>query len=341
MYTHASLFAGLGGFIIAGNRHGFRTIFANEIDHACGFVLAHNFSDVTLSRKDVRELDPSSYGELEEEIDVLSAGFPCQSFSVAGENLGFDDERGKLFFRIPEICKSLKRFPKVLLLENVPHLKLFNGGQRLKVVMNELRRIGYWVSEKNAEILDAYNFGDTPQRRERLYIVATHSSYFNKNKFRFPVAQNLKHKSVWDYIRRDHQGESKLYLDSENKYARMIKNVSDRDGVDRLYQIRRTDVRSCPQGVCPTLTANMGGGGHNVPFLVDAWGIRRLSVDEIALLQCIRSEELAFPSGLTDGSMLSMLGNAICVDVVAQIFASIREVLSEVYKDEYESVAIS
>jgi DNA (cytosine-5)-methyltransferase 1 len=341
MYTHVSLFAGLGGFIIAGNRHGFRTVFANEIEQACGFVLRHNFPDVTLSLKDVRELNPSSYAELEEAVDVLSAGFPCQSFSVAGENLGFDDERGKLFFRIPEICRGMRRFPKVLLLENVPYLKIFDGGARLKVVLNELRRIGYWVSEENVAILDSYDFGDTPQRRDRLYIVAVHSSVFRKNKFKFPSFQAGSHKSVWDYIQRGQRADPKLYLDPENKYARMIQKAADKDGLDRLYQIRRADVRSCPRGVCPTLTANMGGGGHNVPFLVDSWGIRRLSVEEIALLQCIRPEELTFPSGLTESSKLMMLGNAICVDVVAQIFAQIRELLSEVYKDEYESVAIS
>ena len=289
----------------------------------------------------MRDLDPSGYSELEESVDVLSAGFPCQSFSVAGENLGFDDERGKLFFKIPDICKRMRRFPKVLLLENVPYLKIYDGGARLKIVLNELRRIGYWVSEENVAILDSYDFGDTPQRRERLYIVAVHSSYFRKNKFSFPAPKMVHHKSVWDYIKRDQRSDPKLYLDPESKYARMIQRAAEKDGIDRLYQIRRTDVRSCPKGTCPTLTANMGGGGHNVPFLIDNWGIRRLSVDEIALLQCIRTDELVFPAGLTESSKLMMLGNAICVDVVAKIFEQIRSVLSEVYKDEYEPVAIS
>jgi len=340
MYTHVSLFAGLGGFIIAGNRHGFRTVFANEIEKACGFVLRQNFPDVTLSLKDIRKLDPVSYAELQGDIDVLSAGFPCQSFSMAGDNRGFEDERGQLFFRIPEICKTMRRFPKVLLLENVPFLKIFDGGARLKIVLNELRRVGYWVSEENVAILDAYDFGDTPQKRPRLYIVAVHSSYFKKNKFKFPPSKEVKHKSVWAYIERAERADPKLYLDPENKYARMIQGAADEYGTNRLFQIRRTDVRACPEGVCPTLTANMGGGGHNVPFLVDEWGIRRLSVDEIALLQCIRQDELVFPTALQESSKLMMLGNAICVDVVAQIFECIRELLSEIYKDEYESVAI-
>jgi DNA (cytosine-5)-methyltransferase 1 len=328
MFTHVSLFAGLGGFIIAGNRHGFRTVFANEIESACGFVLRQNFPDVALSLKDVRTLNPRDYAELEEGIDVLSAGFPCQSFSMAGENLGFEDERGKLFFRIPEICRSMRQFPKILLLENVPFLKIFDNGARLRVVLNELRRIGYWVAEENAQILDAYDFGDTPQRRERLYIVAVHSSHFKKNRFKFPTKTGVgEHKTVWSYVDRDKKGDEKLYMDPENKYARMISRACGVHGPDRLYQIRRNDVRACPPDICPTLTANMGGGGHNVPFLVDRWGIRRLSVEEVAQLQCVRSDELQFPIGLTDSAKLKMLGNAVCIDVVSMLFEEIKALL--------------
>lgn len=337
MYTHVSLFAGLGGFIIAGNRQGFRTVFANEIESACGFVLRQNFPDVALCLKDVRSLDPSDYSELEEGIDVLSAGFPCQSFSQAGENLGFDDERGQLFFRIPEICKGMRQFPKVLLLENVPYLKMFDGGARLKVVLNELRRVGYWVSDENAEILDSYDFGDTPQRRERLYIVAVHSTHFKRNRYVFPKSQKLEHKSVWNYVDRSQKGDDNLYMDTENKYARMIKRASDEHGYDRLYQIRRNDIRACPPHICPTLTANMGGGGHNVPFLVDPWGIRRLSVDEVALLQCVKPNELRFPAGLSDSAKLKMLGNAVCIDVVSKLFENIKNLLSETPRSANES----
>jgi DNA (cytosine-5)-methyltransferase 1 len=327
IFNHVSLFAGLGGFIIAGNRNGFRTIFANEIEPACGFVLNHNFPGVTLSRRDVRELEPSDHAELDLEVDVLSAGFPCQSFSVAGDNRGFDDERGKLFFKIPEICRKMRAFPKILLLENVPYLKVFDGGSRLKIVLNELRRVGYWVAEDNVAILDSYDYGNTPQRRDRLYIVAVHSTAFRKNKFKFPEPKAPQHRSVWDYVDREGVGYEKLYLDEENKYARMIRRASQKDGVNRLFQIRRNDVRSCPEDICPTLTANMGGGGHNVPFLINSRGIRRLSVDEVALLQCIDPSELAFPKGLTDSAKLTMLGNAVCIDVVDKLFESIANLL--------------
>jgi DNA (cytosine-5)-methyltransferase 1 len=340
MYTHVSLFAGLGGFIMAGNRNGFKTVLANEIESACGFALRANFPDVSLSLKDVREFKPEHFSELEEGIDVLSAGFPCQSFSQAGDNLGFDDERGKLFFEIPRICKEMRKFPKVLLLENVPFLKIFDGGARLKTVINELRRIGYWVAESNAEILDSYDFGDTPQRRERLYIVAFHSTYFKKNKFTFPHLKQNTHKTLWDYIDRNKQADAKLYLDPENKYARMIARSAETNGTNRVFQIRRTEVRACTENICPTLTANMGGGGHNVPFVVDAWGIRKLSVQEITGLQCIRENEFIFPIGISEASKLTMLGNAICIDVVDKIFDTIKTNLNEVYLGDFQKTML-
>ena len=329
MYTHVSLFAGLGGFILAGNRNGFKTVFANEVDQSCGFTLRSNFQEVALALRDVRELITSEHTELENDIDILSAGFPCQSFSQAGDNLGFDDERGRLFFEIPRICKELNRFPKVLLLENVPFLKIFNGGSRLKVVINELRKIGYWISDSDAQILNSYDFADTPQKRERLYIVAVHSSYFRKNKFKFPEKKTSEQKSLWSYINKGEKSSDHLYLSEENKYARMIKRSANDNGSNRLFQIRRAEVRACPLDICPTLTANMGGGGHNVPFLIDDWGVRRLSVDEVMSMQCIRPVELKFPNGLVESSKLSMLGNAICVDVVDKVFKNIKSLLND------------
>jgi DNA (cytosine-5)-methyltransferase 1 len=339
MYTHVALFAGLGGFIIAGNRNGFRTVFANEIEEACGIALKQNFPDTTRFIRDVRELNPQDFAELNEDIDVLSAGFPCQSFSVAGDNLGFEDERGKLFFEIPRICSQMNRFPKVLFLENVPHLKVFDGGARLKTVLNELRKIGYWVSESNVAILDSYDYGNTPQRRDRLYIVAVHSNYFRKNKFKFPAPHNFPgNKNLWNYVRRDQKADSRLYLDRENKYSRMITRAAESVGTNRLFQIRRTEARACPENICPTLTANMGGGGHNVPFVIDSHGVRRLSVDEVSALQCLKDNEFRFPAGLVDSTKLSMLGNAVCIDVVDQIFKEVRKLLNEVYADDYETV---
>ena len=85
----------------------------------------------------------------------------------------------------------------------------------------------------------------------------------------------------------------------------------------------------------------MGGGGHNVPFLVDQWGVRRLSVDEVARLQCVQSTELQFPLGLTDSAKLKMLGNAVCIDVVSKLFQTIKDLLLDAPRSTNESTKLA
>jgi DNA (cytosine-5)-methyltransferase 1 len=336
MYNHVSLFGGLGGFIIAANRLGVHTSFANELDKGAVATLNANFPDVRVSSKDIRELSPFSIANLNVDIDILSAGFPCQSFSQAGNNLGFEDERGKLFFEIPRFIRECQKPPKVVVLENVSHLKSFDNGSRLRVVINELRKVGYWVHDNSVAILNANEFSSSPQNRERLFIVGVHSNYFKKNQFSFPVPVKAKNKCIWDFVDRKNMGPEKAYLSDGNKYEIMIRKASEKTGKDRLYQIRRVQVRACPPNVCPTLTANMGGGGHNVPFLFDEWGIRKLTVDECLSLQSIKRDELFFPDFILEKDRYSMIGNSVCVDVVEKIFEQVLSTVFERVKNEYK-----
>ncbi len=99
---------------------------------------------------------------------------------------------------------------------------------------------------------------------------------------------------------------------------------------DNLYQVRRSYVREKQDGLCPTLTANMGGGGHNVPFLKDQWGIRRLRVSEVARLQGFTEPEAAlFPSTVPTNDRYRMLGNAACPGLARIAAAQLREALEE------------
>ena len=147
--THVALFAGLGGFILATEKLGIETILANEIDENCRKTLENNFPKLNIQKKDIREL---SFKDIinDKNIDLVTAGFPCQSFSVAGDNKGFDDPRWKLFFEISRLLKELKSFPKIIILENVPNLKNYNSGERLAVIIKELRSMGYWVNQNNS-----------------------------------------------------------------------------------------------------------------------------------------------------------------------------------------------
>ena len=116
--SHVALFAGLGGFITAANRAGFETIYANDNDPYCCRTLNETYPDLNVSQTDIRKISVENELKKIDGVDLLSAGFPCQSFSPAGDNMGFDDERGQLFFEIVRICKELNEPPKVVMLES-------------------------------------------------------------------------------------------------------------------------------------------------------------------------------------------------------------------------------
>jgi DNA (cytosine-5)-methyltransferase 1 len=309
--THLALFAGLGGFITAANRCGYETVFANDVERSCLDTLTATFPDLKISGTDVTELSVQDELAGLGPIDLLSGGFPCQSFSGAGSNQGFDDPRGKLFFEIVRICKDLPEPPKVLLLENVSHLKIFDNGSRLATVLHHLRSAGYWVSNNHAMILNSKDVCGSPQNRERLFIVAYHSKYFKKNYFSTAFENSSTRTNLWDVVRQNKKVDDFYYLDESNKYARMIQKSIEKDGVKRLFQLRRVEVRTCPENTCPTLTANMGGGGHNVPFVADEFGIRKLTEIECLMLQGYLSSDVMFPAGMVSSQKYAMIGNAI------------------------------
>ena len=141
------------------------------------------------------------------------------------------------------------------------------------------------MSNANALILNSKEFCGVPQSRERLFIVAYHSKYFKKNYFDSNFKKSKNEINLWSIIDRQKKADEHNYLDSENKYSQMIKSAALENSSNRLFQIRRVEARACPENTCPTLTANMGGGGHNVPFVIDDFGVRKLTVQECLLLQ--------------------------------------------------------
>ena len=323
MLNHVSLFAGLGGFIAAANRRDIQTIFATDFEAHCIKTIQNSFPDVPVACENIMDLDFSEHFNIETQIDILSAGFPCQSFSTAGANLGFDDPRGKLFFEIPRLIESLVNPPKVVLLENVPHLKMFDNGSRLSRVIQELRMSGYWVSSAQSLILNSRDICGSPQRRERLYIIAYHSEYFKKNFFNFNGFKSVDAQDLWSLLDTNIKQDDKLYLEEDNKYYLMLKQSIRKHNSQLLYQIRRVGVRVCPENICPTLTANMGGGGHNVPFLQDDWGIRKLSISECLRLQGYRPGEILFPNDIPNNRKYMMIGNAIHAGTVESVLQNI------------------
>lgn len=318
--TCGALFAGIGGFCLGFEQAGFETSWAVELDEHAAETYKANLPHVRMIRKSVTEIDVLA-DDLPP-VDILHAGFPCQSFSQAGERKGFDDPRGKLFF---EIIRLIEQFgpnkPKVLVLENAPFLRFGEGGAWFLEVQRAIQRAGYWFKPDNANELSAFDLTELPQQRNRLFMVALSMDHFNSGKFDFPQNKSTSPKNLRDYISFDQSVADEYYLDEENRYFKMISGaVTDKE---RLYQLRKYEVRAKEPGVCPTLTANMGLGGHNVPFIMNGRGLRKLTEDECLRLQGF-PENYSFPEVVPRAKRYTQAGNAIAVPVAKLLAEQVK-----------------
>ena len=317
LINHVSLFAGMGGFIAGLDKLNVTTTFANDIDLNCVETLRASFPEVDSICDSMTETSWYEKAENKGPIDILSAGFPCQPFSIAGNQSGFEDkDRGNLFFNILDFCQSLKSPPKVIFLENVTNLMVKDSGAWISEILGGLRRSGYWVSKSNCHIVNSSKVAKTIQSRERVYIIAYHRSVFRRNYYRLPESDTTVSGKLSDFVDVSIRQPDKIYLSEDNKYFRLISEKANLTKRNCLFQLRRTEVRIIPLNKCPTLTANMGTGGHNVPFIFDHYGLRRLSVDECARLQGYDLKQVIFPEKLSDAVKLKMIGNAVDPEVI-------------------------
>ncbi|MDP2672917.1 MAG: DNA (cytosine-5-)-methyltransferase, partial [Nanoarchaeota archaeon] len=249
------------------------------------------------------------------EFDILLGGFPCQAFSVAGYRKGFQDkEKGNLFFRIAEILEERK--PTAFLLENVKNLKGHDGGKTFKIIEETLKKLGYSIKSK---ILNSMTHGNIPQNRERIFIVG----FLDKEKaeaFDFPEEIKLT-KNFREFTA--NEAEDKYYYNDKPLYEKIKKDINSEFTV---YQWRRKYVRANKKGVVPTLTANMGLGGHNVPIIKNHKGIRKLTPRECFLLQGF-PQNFKLPKNLADSKLYHQAGNSVTIPVVQRIAENMKIVL--------------
>ncbi|WP_379163232.1 DNA cytosine methyltransferase [Paenibacillus sp. sgz5001063] len=342
-YKVGSLFAGIGGFCRAFKNEGFNVIWANELDpHACQ-TYKYNYPETKLYEKSIEDLSVISDGL--EPVDVLTAGFPCQSFSLAGNKLGFEDPRGKLFFEIIRLIKQFgKDRPKILVLENVKNLLSHNNNQTFRRIEEEIQRAGYWfrapVDEKgnlrsqfsNAMILNTREHTNIPQNRERLYMVAFSNDYFKNNNFKFPLRNEAGLKDVRGFLNLDSKTDPAFYFDENSKYGKLFAEKIANGNKDSVYLLRRAYVRENKKDCTFTLTANMGEGGHNVPVIQDDWGIRKLTPRECVRLQGFKDHQLSFPEGMSKAKQYKQIGNAVTVELVQKLAAECLNKLESLQK---------
>lgn len=311
-----SLFSGVGGIDLGFKKASFFTIFANELDKNAVKTFSLNFPDVALSTKDIRELKKE---DIPKGADILLSGFPCQSFSVAGYRKGLEDEKnGDLFFETLRIAKLMDA--KVVFMENVKNLLFHDNGKTFEIILDALSKNGYYVKYK---VINTKDYANIPQNRERIYIVAFKNKEVYK-RFEFPKPLKLT-KTLRDFIDFEKVVDDKYYYSEENiKYFNTLKEEVKRQ--DTIYQWRRTYVRENKSGVCPTLTANMGTGGHNVPLiLTDTGEVRKLTPRETFNLQGF-SKDFKFPE-IADSHLYKQAGNSVTVKVIERIARNIKKAL--------------
>ena len=308
---------------------------------------------------------------LGEKLDILLGGFPCQAFSIAGERKGFEDDRGNLFLSIINLINQLQTKygndgahgidgkPRILFLENVKNLKNHDGGRTYQVIKAELEKIGYIIKE---HVLNTMDYSDLPQNRERIYIIGFLNKedaesfdlfekieLYRRVKIKEDRIRDIKEIINYDV---DKEGYEKYYYTKEKYPSYFLTEdeyneiPQDRRKAERVnldeqinemyefYQVRRgMYVRKNMSGVCPTLTANMGTGGHNVPLIKVKDGIRKLTPSEVFKLQ-------GFPVGngyklpleykgkkYSDSHLYKQAGNAVSVPVIQFLANELLKIL--------------
>lgn len=359
-FKFIDLFAGIGGFRLSGNNIGGECLFTSEIDNAAQISYFHNygevpFGDITQITKDQETM------VIIPDHDVLCGGFPCQAFSVAGKQEGFNDPRGNLFFNIKAIAKEKR--PKILFLENVRNLEKHDEGRTFTRIKEELEvalrkeTLGRHFYKVFSCVLDSSNFG-APTSRIRIYIIAVRKDLIEQrgarytNGFMHELLKLTRHRgacrTVRDILQTDIAPEllSRITIIREHQLLNKFKDVDD------------DDLFATPQDR-PVQFAKYGKGrqgeriykidGHAITFSAYGGGIaartgaydingviRKLAPRECA--RCMGFQKLNQDGSLTDmdtesleGLGVSLMqqykqfGNSVVVNVVQHLFQIIKE----------------
>jgi DNA (cytosine-5)-methyltransferase 1 len=309
------LFAGTGAFSLSLEKNNnFKCVFTNDIMTCSKQIYQLNHPHHTFTLQDLNEINVDDIPS----HNLLCGGFPCQPFSIAGDKKGFDDKRSNVFWKIVEILE--KHRPNIILLENVKNLKSHDKGNTFRMIEKKLQDIGYHLK---TSILDTGKITGVPQHRERIYILG----FLDKNKcdaFDFDFPEKIK-QPICNFL--ENNIDNKYYYSNRFKVFNEIeKGVTKTIYENVLYQFRRFYVRENKGNCCPTLTANMGSGGHNVPILKDNQGIRKLTPRECFNLQGFPGNYKLPP--LCDSSLYKLAGNAVSVPVVDLIVKKLDSIVS-------------
>lgn len=259
-FKFIDLFAGIGGIRLGFESVGGKCVFSSEWDSFAQDTYEENFGE--RPEGDITKIKPSTIPD----HDILLGGFPCQAFSICGDQKGFSDTRGTLFFNIEEILKIKKPF--AFMLENVKNLKSHDKGRTFKTIIKHLEALGYYVHHT---VLNSLDFG-VPQKRERTIIVG-----FKKNlSFAFPKPIGIK-PNLSDILENDNEIDEKYFV-SEKIRQKRFKKVKPNYPTPSIWHENKSGNISALEYSC----ALRAGASYN--YLV-VNGIRRPTPRELLRLQ--------------------------------------------------------
>ncbi|MFA6106812.1 MAG: DNA cytosine methyltransferase [Patescibacteria group bacterium] len=308
------LFAGIGGIRIAFERNGGQCVFTSEFDKPCQEMYEFNFGE-----RPHGDITKISADEIPDH-DILTGGFPCQSFSIIGKKRGFADTRGTLFFDVERILKAKQ--PKAFLLENVKQLTSHDGGRTFKVILDALKNLGYFVHHK---VLNGLDFG-VPQKRERIIIVGFKENY----PFEFPTSGS----------------ETKTLAEILESYRKIDKKHYLSDSFKQKLQVRLKEQGKKPAQSPSVWHENKGGNIGMHPYscalrangsynYLTVNGERRLTPREMFRLQ-------GFPDNykivVPDTQARKQAGNSVVIPKIQAVARAMVEAMSRPPKNELSAI---
>ena len=314
-FKFIDLFAGIGGFRLACQSIGGECVFSSEWDLNAQKTYYANFGDIPYGDITL----PETKAAIPESFELLCGGFPCQAFSVAGYRKGFEDTRGTLFFDVAEIIKDKR--PKAVFLENVKNLYTHDNGKTFAIIKQTLEDLGYHVFHN---VMSPAEYANVPQNRERIFIICFNKELVpNYMDFRFPEKEVLTN-NIHDCIEKDVKDSRFIYTEKMSHYKELEKSIISKD---TIYQWRRKYVRENKSELCPTLTANMGTGGHNVPLILSEHGIRKLTPKECLNFQGF-PKNYEFPD-IAMSACYKQAGNSVTVPLITKVCKMIWKILEQ------------
>ena len=317
-----SMFSGIGGFELGIQQSDINTELVGyaEIDKYAISIFKKQLKGVK-NYGDATTIEPWRIPD----FDLLVGGFPCQAFSVAGKQQGFNDTRGTLFFDIARVCAEKR--PRYLVLENVKGLLSHDSGKTFQTILGVLADLGYRVEW---QVLNSKDFG-VPQNRERVFIVGHLGERSAQEIFPLTGTSKTFIRKIIDYEVRPvltpdrakkrqngrrfkNDGEPSFTLTGQDVHGVMLRQLNKAESQgNRIYD---------SSGLATTLASQAGGLGAKTGLYQIDTQVRRLTPTECERLQGFPD---GWTAGLSDTQRYKTLGNAVTVPVVTAVMNQLAQ----------------